>query len=359
MTTRDRIPAGRQTPKISLESPNSDLPTVDGFVIHPYIRVSGYMDLAANTALMSLFADATRLRLLALLDLEELTVTELTRITGLSQSRVSTHLGRLREAGAVLDRKVGVSTFYRLDPERMPDPVRRVWGVVRGHVQDALVEDDASRCADVVEARTGGKAWPDQVAGRMEHHYSPGRTWEALARGVIGLIDLGDVLDIGAGDGVLAQLLAPHAGSYTCVDSSPKVLAAAEARLSGHGNLSFHAADMHALPMEAGSFDQVLMFHVLTYAEQPVRAVGEAFRVLRPGGRLIAVTLDAHEHTSVSEAYDHVNQGFSAEALHDLLTDGGFDVPTCTVTARERRKPHFRVVTAFAARPAQAHVCAS
>lgn len=317
------------------------------------------MDLSAHTALMSLFADPTRLRLLALLSREELTVTELTRITGLSQSRVSTHLGKLRDASAVLDRKVGVSAFYRLEEDRMPPGVRRVWDVVRSQVDDALLDDDAARCAEAVEARTDGKAWPDQVAGRMEHHYSPGRTWEALARGVIGLSDLGDVLDIGAGDGVLAQLLAPRALSYTCVDSSPKVLSAAQSRLAAHANLSFHAADMHALPMPAASFDQVLMFHVLTYAERPADALSEAFRVLRPGGRLVVVTLDRHEHTNVSSAYDHVNDGFSPEMLRGLLCNRGFDVPHCSVSARERRKPYFRVVTAFACRPPNVQVCAS
>lgn len=314
------------------------------------------MDLQAHTALMSLFADPTRLRLLALLGREELTVTELTRITGLSQSRVSTHLGRLREAGAVLDRKVGVSTFYRLEEDRMPQAVRRVWDVVRNQVDDALLDDDASRCAEAVEARTDGRAWPDQVAGRMEHHYSPGRTWEALARGVIGLVELGEVLDIGAGDGVLAQLLAPRARTYTCLDSSDKVLGAAEARLASLGNLSFVAADMHALPMASASYDQVLMFHVLTYADRPTEALAEAFRVLRPGGQLVVVTLDQHEHRSVSEAYDHVNAGFAPDTLRGLLDDRGFEVPLCGVAARERRKPYFRVVTAFASRPANAQV---
>ncbi len=317
------------------------------------------MDLEANTALMSLFADPTRLRLLALLAREELTVTELTRVTRLSQSRVSTHLGKLRDAGAVRDRKVGVSTFYRLEEDRMAPAVLRVWEVVRGHVDDALLDDDSARCVEVVQARTDGKAWPDQVAGRMEHHYSPGRTWEALARGILGLIELGDVLDIGAGDGVLAQLLAPRSRSYTCVDSSTKVLAAAEDRLAALENLSFVAADMHGLPMSAGSFDQVLMFHVLTYAEHPRDALAEAFRVLRPGGLAVVVTLDRHEHTSVSEAYDHVNAGFSPHALRDLLTDRGFSVPSCDVSARERRKPYFRVVTAFAEKPSTVKACAS
>ncbi|MEM6291178.1 MAG: metalloregulator ArsR/SmtB family transcription factor [Myxococcota bacterium] len=317
------------------------------------------MDLEAHTALLTLFADPTRVRLLALLAVEELTVTELTRVTGLSQSRVSSHLGRLREAGALRDRKVGVSTFYRVDEERMSPAARRVWHVVREQVDDALLASDAQRCAEVLEARTDGRAWPDQVAGRMEHHYSPGRTWEALARGVIGLVDLGDVLDIGSGDGVLAQLLAPRSRSYTCVDSSQRVLDAAQARLSDVHGLAFLTADMHALPMPAASFDQVLMFHVLTYAERPAEALAEAFRVLRPRGQLTVVTLDEHQHTSVSEAYEHVNAGFTPASLQSLLRETGFEVPQCSVAARERKKPYFRVVTAFARRPASAQVCAS
>jgi|GEM_PF-7326 len=359
MTVCDRSADAEKLPESSKNVTGSALLHWSRRVIYPFIRLCGYMDLTAHTALMSLFADPTRLRLLALLGREELTVTELTRVTGLSQSRVSTHLGRLREASAVLDRKVGVSTFYRLDEERMPPAVRKIWDVVRAQVDDALLDDDAARCAEVVQARTDGKAWPDQVAGRMEHHYSPGRTWEALARGILGLIDLGDVLDIGAGDGVLAQLLAPRAGSYACVDSSAKVLAAAKSRLAEHQNLSFHAADMHALPMPAASFDHVLMFHVLTYAERPADALAEAFRVLRPGGRVIIVTLDHHEHSTVTAAYDHVNDGFSPDTLRALLDERGFESTQCTVAARERRKPYFRVVTAFATRPDTVQVCAS
>lgn len=317
------------------------------------------MNLDDHVALLSLFADPTRIRLLALLAVEELTVTELTRVTGLSQSRVSSHLGRLRDAAALRDRKVGVSTFYRADEERMPPAVRRVWHVVREQVDDALLADDARRCAEVLQARTDGHAWPDQVAGRMEHHYSPGRTWEALARGVIGVVDLGDVLDIGSGDGVLAQLLAPRSRAYTCVDASARVLEAAQNRLRDVPGLSFCVADMHALPMANASFDHVLMFHVLTYAEHPHEALAEAFRVLRPQGQLTVVTLDRHEHTDVTKSYEHVNAGFAPETLRELLQDTGFEVPRCSVAARERRKPYFRVVTAFAHRPTPAHVCAS
>ena len=360
MEPGDLIPSGKKAVLMGDLGPDPPLPIEPGLVIYPFIRVNGYMDLQAHTALLSLFADPTRVRLLALLSSEELTVTELTRVTGLSQSRVSSHLGRLREARVLRDRKVGVSTFYRVeDDERMPPAARRVWLVVREQVDDTLIAADARRCAEVLQARTDGRTWPDQVAGQMEHHYSPGRTWEALARGVIGLVRLGDVLDVGAGDGVLAQLLAPRCRSYTCIDSSQRVLDAARERLGTVPNLSFAVADMHALPMANASFDRVLMFHVLTYAARPAEALAAAFRGLPPRGALVSVTPDQHEHTSVSASYEHVNAGFTPDALRGLLQSTGFEVPQCSVSARERRKPYFQVVTALARRPSSAQACAS
>src|SRR4029079_12823562 len=128
--------------------------------------------------------------------------------------------------------------------------------------------------------------WPDRIAGEMERHYSPGRTWEALARGLIGLADLGDVLDAGAGDGATAQLLAPRARSITCVDVSEKLVDAARVRLAGHANARCEVADLHDLPFANASFDQVLLLNVLPSLKHPGAALAELARALRPGGRL-------------------------------------------------------------------------
>jgi SAM-dependent methyltransferase/DNA-binding transcriptional ArsR family regulator len=310
------------------------------------------MDLEGNTTLLSLFADSTRVRLTALLHAEELTVAELTRITGLPQSRVSSHLARLRDAGVLVDRKVGTSTFYRADTELMPVEARRIWELVRDSLDDGVLVSDAQRCVDVVRARTDSAAWPDLVAGRMEHHYSPGRTWEATARGFLGLMHLGDVLDLGSGDGVMAQLLAPRSRSVTCLDRSDKVITAARERLASVPNIRFALGDMHDVPLPDASFDHVLMFNVLTYAAQPEAVLTEAFRLLRPKGELAVVTLDEHEHIDVSAAYQHVNAGFAPDRLRALLQAAGFELSLCEVSSRERRKPYFQVVTAFARRPA-------
>lgn len=310
--------------------------------------------LGATTDLLGLLAEPSRVRLLALLGEHELTVNELTSITELGQSRVSTHLGKLREAGLVRDKRVGGSTFYSLANGEMPGQARKLWELVSGALDDAQLAADKQRCAAQLRARNArrsGAGWPESIAGEMERHYSPGRTWEALAGGVIGLLALGDVLDAGAGDGATAQLLAPRARSITCVDVSEKLVDAARVRLAGHANARCEVADLHDLPFPGASFDQVLLLNVLPFLKQPGAALAEAARVLRPGGRLALVTLAEHEHLDVTSAYGHVHPGFAPAALRRLLGKAGLAVETCEVTSRERRAPYFQVVTAFAAKP--------
>lgn len=309
--------------------------------------------LGDTVATLSLLAEPTRLRLLRLLCDEPLTVAEIVRITELGQSRVSTHVGRLRKAGLVRDRRVGNSTLYDADPTCFPPEVASLWRSLGAQLDDQVFATDARRRDAVVRARRGGRDWPDEVAGHMERHYSPGRTWEATARGLVGLMRLGDVLDIGAGDGAMTALLASRARSITSVDRSLKVVEAARARLGDRDNVSVVHGDMHALPCAGESFDQVLMLHVLTYAEDPAAAVREAARVLRPGGDLVVVTLAAHLHAEVSNAFGHTNDGFSSETLGDLLEHTGLEVSFCDLTSRERRVPYFEIITAFARKPAQ------
>ena len=300
--------------------------------------------------LLHLFGDATRVRLLALLDREELSVAELTTITELPQSRVSTHLGKLKDAGLLRDRKTGASTFYAVSPGRMPEAASKVWHLIQGEVRDAVLEADQERLAELLRARAEASSWPDSIAGEMERHYSPGRTWEATARGLIGLLELGDVLDIGSGDGALAQLLAPGARHITCLDRSEKMIAAASERLKSVRNASARLGDMHELPFEEQSFDQVLMFNSLTYAHTPARALSEVRRVLRPGGTLAITTLHRHTHQSLTADYGHLHPGFSPEELGRLIEGAGLCLSSAGVTSREKKKPYFEVVSAFAGR---------
>lgn len=300
----------------------------------------------STVELLHLFGDVTRVRLLALLSDDELSVAELTQITDLPQSRVSTHLGRLREAGLLRDRRVGAFTKYAVAEGSMPSEAKKVWALVRSDLDDKLLETDRARRERLRAASAA--SWPESIAGEMERHYSPGRTWEATARCLLGFVRLGDVLDIGSGDGAIAELLAPRARSITCVDKSERVLEAARSRLGRHDNVRVVASDMHALELPDESFDQALLLNTLTYSERPARAIEEAARVLRPGGTLAVVTLASHSHREVTAAYGHVQAGFEPSELRRWLSRAGLSVLECRVTWRERTRPYFDVISGFA-----------
>jgi len=311
--------------------------------------------LASTVDLLQLFGEPTRVRLVALLARHELTVAELVHITELAQSRVSTHLGKLRDADVVKDRRAGASTFYALHDGAMPERAQAVWRLLDAQTcTDPLLASDAARCTALLDARAKATAWPDALAGQMERHYSPGRTWEATARAFAVLTRLGDVLDVGAGDGTIAQLLAPRAASFTLLDRSDRMIEAARARLGREPfreHLRFVVGDAHDLPFEAGRFDQVLLFNVLTHAQAPSRVLDEAARVLRPRGSVALVTLNAHPHRDEAAAYGHVQPGFAPETLRSLLQRAGLDVAQAAITSREKKVPHFQIVTALATKP--------
>jgi SAM-dependent methyltransferase len=309
------------------------------------------MDLEAWSARLKVLADATRVRLLALLEREELTVAELSSITRLAQPRVSTHLAKLKEAGLVRDRRAGVSAYYRFDEEAMDVPQRSLWRTLREGSDDPLLRQDAERIPDVLAARAADANWADSVAGDMERHYSPGRTWEALARSALPLLAPGSVLDIASGDGVLAELLAPHSREYICVDASTRVVTAASDRLRRFPNVQVREGDMHALPFPDGHFDLVVLMHALTYAARPAVAVAEAARVLRPGGRLLLSSLAKHEHRAAVEAYGHVNLGFSDKDLRKFVEKAGLLLATSETVTREKRPPHFEVISIIGTKP--------
>jgi ArsR family transcriptional regulator len=309
------------------------------------------MDLEAWSTRLKVFADATRVRLLALLAREELTVAELSAITQLAQPRVSTHLAKLKEAGLVRDRRAGVSAYYRFDDDNL-DPVQReLWRSLKEGSDDPLLRQDAERVPAVLATRAADQNWADSVAGDMERHYSPGRTWEALARTALPLLETGDVLDIASGDGVLAELLSPHAKRYVCVDTSARVVAAAGQRLQRFPNVEVREGDMHALPFKDNSFDLVVLMHALTYATKPAQAVAEAARVLRRGGRLLLSSLGKHEHKVVVESYGHVNLGFTDKELRKFAEKAGLNIVNAETVTRERRPPHFEVISLTAVKP--------
>ncbi len=310
------------------------------------------MDLQHASQHFRLLSDSTRLRLLMLVDREELSVAELAAITQLAQPRVSTHLAKLKEAGLVNDRREGVFVYYRMAGSIADHSLAALWELLRTNTSDPLIQQDFERIPQVLNARGGDSNWADSVAGDMERHYSPGRTWEVTTRAIVQLLELGDVLDVASGDGVLAELLAPRARSIKCLDISQRVVDAGKKRLRKYSNVSFEPGDMHQLPVADASFDTVLLMHALTYTSKPQLVFNQASRVLRPGGRLLAATLHKHAHKNVVSAYNHLNLGFSEAQLKKFCTSAGLKPHNIQVSAVEKRTPNFEVLTLIAGKPA-------
>jgi SAM-dependent methyltransferase len=306
------------------------------------------MKLSHYADALNLLGDENRLRLCALLGERELCVTDLVRVTGISQSRVSTHLGRLRDAGFVRDRRHGTQCFYALAAETVPDTVKALLDEASKSADPTLVADQ-KRLQEFEAERRGGL--PESVTDDFERDYSPGRTWKSLALGIAAFLKLGDVLDVGSGDGAAAGSLAPYCRSLTCIDTSARMIEAATERLGKFAQATALVADVHAMPFDEASFDSVLVFHTLTYAEHPGRALGECARVLRPGGRLVLLCLDRHEQRDMTARYGELHPGFSPANLRRLVAKAGLDVVSCDIACREAKKPQLQVVLTIADKP--------
>jgi len=304
-------------------------------------------DLDSTIQTCRLLSDPTRVRLLAVLGVSALSVAELTEATRLPQPRVSTHLRKLREAGLVEASRIAGQSRYRLPAAGWPANQKAVVEAVLASTEDPLIEEDARRARAAIAARHKG-AWLDGVAGRMARHYSPGRTWEALARTLPGIAKVGRVADIGSGDGAVAEILAPFADDIVCVDNNPRVVSAGRERLAHLDHLRFLEADMHALPFADDTLDLVLVLGALQYTAAPDAVLGEVARILRPGGRAVVSSLRRHVHHTEVQPFGHVNEGFEPDELAALLSEAGLCVEHCAVVAREHRAPHFEVVSATA-----------
>lgn len=311
------------------------------------------MSLTTTVETLNLLGDESRMRLCALLGERELCVTDLVRATGISQSRVSTHLGRLREAGLVRDRRQGAQIFYGIASDALVQSSA-------GRTIKALLEDasksndptlagDRKRLSEIENERREGL--PESVADELERYYSPGRSWRSLMAGVAALLDLGDVLDVGSGDGAAASSISPYCRTLTCIDVNARSIEAVQERFAKLPHVSARVADVHELPFTAASFDTVLLFHTLTYAERPARALEECARVLRPGGRLVLLCLDRHEQQEVTARYGERHPGFSPKSVRGLLRSAGLEVVSADVACRDGRKPHLQVVLAIADKP--------
>lgn len=298
-------------------------------------------------------ADRTRLRIVALIEKEELAVTELQEITRLGQSRISTHLGLLQEAGIVQSRREGKRAFYRLNPanpETTREFVRLSAAGARELPEHAADELNLKR----VLARRADQAQMlfNQVAGRFDRSYGPGRSWQAFGQLLLRILPPLVVADLGSGEGLLSELLARRCKKVIAVDNSEKIVAfgAAKAKKAGLKNLEFRFGDLENPPISPLSIDLVILSQALHHAEQPARAIQAAYRILRPGGQIMILDLRQHQFDKARELYGDRWLGFAESDLHRWLEAVGFRKIEIAVVASEEQPPSFRTVLAGAER---------
>src|SRR5256886_11646894 len=247
--------------------------------------------MASTINFLKLLADPTRLRLLLLLEEDELSVAELQKILGMGQSRISSHLAELKRAGVVEDRRSGKNVYYGLTAKQERNSARaKVSELVRVLARE-LPEPQRDRTAlqlALRKRRDKAREYFDELAGKFGRSYVPGRSWQALAHTLISLLPPLTVADLGAGEGTLSQLLAKTARKVIAVDNAPKMVEVGAQLAKKHGfkNLEYRLGDIEDPPITKNSVDLAILSQALHHAIHPERAIAEARRLLKRGGRL-------------------------------------------------------------------------
>lgn len=294
-------------------------------------------------------ADATRLRILALLAVEELSVNELQEITRLGQSRISTHLGLLADCGLVCSRREGKRTFYKLNPRADAVAGEFIQLAVRGAKEQPEHGGDQINLKRILNRRRDqAQVFFNQIAGRFDRIYGPGRSWQAFGHLLLRILPPLTVADLGSGEGLLSELLARRCRKVIAVDNSEKIVAfgSAKAKKNGLKNLEFRLGDLQQPPIQPETVDVVILSQALHHADDPGRALQGAHRILKPGGQVLVLDLLKHHFEKARELYGDRWLGFAESDLQRWLEGAGFRRIEITVVAREEEPPHFQTLLA-------------
>lgn len=308
---------------------------------------------AALLGWMEGLADATRLRLLRLLEREELSVQELCEVLQLPQSTTSRHLKVLSDQGWLSSRRQGTASFYRFSDEAGAG-ARRLWKLARAETDGwATVEQDELR----LEARLRARR-----EGAQEFFAGAARDWEVLRgelygarferEALLGLVPPAwTVADLGCGAGTVSAALAPHVRRVIGVDQSAAMLRTARRRLDGAPNVELHRAELEALPLPDRSCDAALLVLVLAYVAEVAPVLAEAARVLKPGGRLVVVDLARHDDAEFARRLGQARLGFAPADLGRQLVQAGLAAPAARPLPPEPGAKGPALVHATAFRP--------
>jgi ArsR family transcriptional regulator len=298
---------------------------------------------------LKLLADPTRLRILLLLHGESLSVADLQEILGMAQSRISTQLSQLKSEQLVADHRSGKNNIYR---SQLPDNLLELARSAAAELPE-IAKDRAALRHLVRKRRDKARAYFDELAGRFGRDYVPGRSWKGLAEALLKVLPFRVVADLGSGEGTLAQLLAQRAEKVIAVDISERMVEFGQQLARDHDlpNLEFRVGEIEASPIGDCEVDLALLSQALHHAEQPPRALAEAFRILCPGGRLVVLDLLQHNFEEARELYADRWLGFSEAELASMLEDAGFERIETAVADREPDSPKFATLLGVAVKP--------
>jgi ubiquinone/menaquinone biosynthesis C-methylase UbiE/DNA-binding transcriptional ArsR family regulator len=279
--------------------------------------------------LLATLGEQLRLRMLRVLEAEELSVGELAKVVQLPQSTVSRHLKTLSDAGWLLRRSDGAATLYRMLLDDLPQGHRSLWVTVREQMAtDADLAEDARRLRSVLAERmTDSQSFFGRVAGEWDDLRAQLFGDRFTPRALLSLLpSTWTVADIGCGTGNASELLAPFVDKVISIDRSQPMLDAAKRRLSGQKNVQFMRGEIESLPLAPASVDAALSFLVLHHVEDPARAVAEMSRILRTtrgGGVVLVVDMVRHDREHYRRTMGHRHQGFTETQVKDMFSDAG------------------------------------
>ena len=298
---------------------------------------------------LKLLTDPTRLRILLLLEAEALSVADLQELLGMGQSRISTQLSQLKSGGLVRDERSGKHNFYRSEMSSSLCQLAR-----EAALEVPEVSQDAASLRHLQRKRRDKtRGYFDELAGRFGKDYVPGRSWKGLAEALLKVTNHGVVADLGAGEGTLAQMLARQAEKVIAVDLSPKMVEFGSELAKRHDlqNLEYRLGDIEGPPLDDRSLDLAFLSQALHHASNPQKALSEAFRIVKPGGRLVVLDLLQHSFEEARELYADVWLGFSEGELAAMLEKAGFVNIETAVVDRETEPPNFQTLLAVARKP--------
>lgn len=297
---------------------------------------------------LKMISDPTRLRILLLLGDESLSVAELQQILGMGQSRISTQLSQLKKEGLVADQRSGKNNIYSA---QIPLALGKIIGEAGSELPECA-KDQSSLRHILRKRKDQVRAYFDELAGKFGREYVPGRSWKGLAEAMLKILNYDTVADLGAGEGTLSQLIAQRAKKVIAVDNSEKMVKFGQnlAKENGLPNLEYRLGDIESPPIDDSSIDLAILSQALHHAEHPPKALSEAHRILKPGGRLIVLDLLQHTFEKARELYFDTWLGFPEAELAEMITSAGFSEVETAIVDREEIPPNFQTLLASAAK---------